>query len=391
MDSITLRPYQKEAVDAGVGYMKLPSQRHGLMVLPTGSGKSLVIANIVKELEAPCLVFQPSREILMQNFDKMITYGFRPGVYSASAGEKRVRAITLATIGSVVKQPEIFDHVKYVIVDEAHVVNPKEGMYSTFLAALIAKGVKVLGMTATPYRLSSNSSVAILRFLTRTRPRVFDDLVYYVQNLQLFKEGYLAKLEYFAVKGFDRTKLQTNSTGADYTDKSVQQHFRDLDFAGKLEAIVNRLIEIKRRGVLVFTRFVEESRQLTQRVSGAVMVSAETPSDERYRILRDFKAGRIQVVCNVGVLTTGFDYPELDTVVLARPTLSLALYYQMVGRCVRPHSSKAHSMVVDMVQLQKQFGRVENLLIGGPPNKPHVESGGIQLTNVYFTPQMRGL
>lgn len=120
------------------------------------------------------------------------------------------------------------------------------------------------------------------------------------------------------------------------------------------------------------------------------MVSAETPDPERDRILKEFREGKIRVVCNVGVLTTGFDYPELDTIVLARPTMSLGLYYQMVGRCVRPHPQKLHAMIVDMVGLMEQFGRVEDLRIEGGSNKLwYVASNGRQLTNVVFNNRPR--
>lgn len=385
MNSFTLRTYQQEAVDKGHQFLTRQQPGHGLMVLPTGSGKSLVIAGLIDKLQAPCLVFQPSREILMQNFDKLLAYGYRAGIYSASLGEKKIRPITLATIGSVVKKPEDFAHVKYVIVDEAHLVNSKEGMYESFLGAMDEQGVRILGLTATPYRLHSSMGGSTLRFLTRTNPRIFSTLVYFVQNGHLFDKGYLAKLQYFTIKGFDRSKLRTNSTGADYTDESIKLHFRELDFAGKLQRVVERLIEIKRKGVLVFTRFVEESEALKDRIPGAAIVTAQTASHDRARILRDFKEGRIKVVCNVGVLTTGFDYPELDSVVLARPTKSLGLYYQMVGRCVRPHESKEHAMIVDMVGLQDMFGKVEDLEIkGGHTRTPFCATAGRQLTNVYL-------
>jgi DNA repair protein RadD len=225
----------------------------------------------------------------------------------------------------------------------------------------------------------------VLRFLTRTKPRVFTDVVHYTQNDRLFNAGHLAKLQYFPIKGFDRSRLQANSTGADYTDASVQLQFKETNFSGKLERIVLRLVEIGRKGILVFTRFLQEAHWLAKRIPGAVVVSAETPDAERDRILKEFRAGKIQVVCNVGVLTTGFDYPELDTVVLARPTMSLALYYQMVGRCVRPHPLKDYAMVVDMVGLLDQFGRVEDLRIEpGPKKLWYVSSNGKQLTNVVF-------
>lgn len=389
--SFTLRPYQREASDRSVSFLTSKSDKHGLLVLPTGSGKSLVIADIVKRLDAPSLVFQPSREILKQNFAKLMHYGFRPAVYSASLGKKQISmAVTLATIGSVAKNAADFDRVKYILVDECHLVRADQGMYATFFKALESRGLRILGLTATPYRLTSTMEGPILKFLTRTRPRVFSELVYYVQNGQLFRDGHLAKLDYFPIKGFDRSKLQANSTGADYTDKSVQLHFREMNFASKLQRIVERLLEIGRKGILVFTRFLDESRAIVSAIPGAVMVSAETPSDERDRILKEFKAGRIRVVCNVGVLTTGFDYPELDTVVLARPTMSLSLYYQMVGRVVRPHPLKVSSMVVDMVGLMEQFGKVEDLRIESNHKKLYyVASGGKQLTNVIFgTPRL---
>ncbi len=385
-NQFTLRTYQLEASDKSVKFLTSKSDKHGLLVLPTGSGKSLVIADIVQKLNAPCLVFQPSREILRQNFTKLMAYGFRPAVYSASLGRKQISlAVTLATIGSVIRNVEEFESVKYVLIDECHLVNAATGMYAEFFQKLAASKLRILGLTATPYRLTSTMEGPILKFLTRTRPRVFSELVYYVQNGQLFTDGHLAKLEYFPIKGFDRSKLQANSTGADYTDKSVQLQFKQMGFAAKLQRIVERLLEIKRKGVLVFTRFLDESRAVVEAIPGAVMVSAETPDAERDRILKEFKAGTIKVVCNVGVLTTGFDYPELDTVVLARPTMSLGLYYQMIGRAIRPHPSKVSAMIVDMVGLLEQFGKVEDLrIVPGAKGMHYIASGGKQLTNVVF-------
>jgi DNA repair protein RadD len=401
--TFTLRPYQREASDAAVRYLTAKSDRDGLLILPTGSGKSLVIADVINRLTDACLVLQPSKEILQQNFSKLMHYGFRPAVYSASLGKKQISgAVTLATIGSIVPRRgegengqdfekrakealERFSHVKYVLIDEAHLVSSKTGMYKQFFDVMKPQGVRVCGLTATPYRLSSSMEGPSLKFLTRTQPRLFDDVVYYVQNGQLFQDGHLAKLEYHQIKGFDRTKLQANSTGAEYTDESVKAHFRDLNFADKLQKVVERLLVIGRKGVLVFTRFVEESRQLAEKIPGAAVVSAETPAPERDRILKEFRAGKIRVVANCGVLTVGFDYPELDTVVLARPTLSLSLYYQKVGRAIRPHPSKAYAMIVDMVGLVNQFGKVEDLRIECDRKKLYyVASRGKQLTNVVF-------
>ncbi len=141
----------------------------------------------------------------------------------------------------------------------------------------------------------------------------------------------------------------------------------------------------KRKGILVFTRFLKEAEQLTWSIPGCVIVSGDTPKGERERILEAFKAGEIPVVANVGVLVCGFDYPELDTIVLARPTMSLALYYQIVGRAIRPHKDKEAAWFVDLCGNINRFGKVEDLrLVDGGNNKWAVWNKNKQLTNVYF-------
>jgi DNA repair protein RadD len=377
----TLRPYQQNAVDAALRQLK-GGASNAIEVLPTGSGKSLVIANIAKQLGAPVLIFQPSKEILEQNLGKLLSYGFHAEVFSASMGRKAVSDITFATIGSAIKQPDLFKDFRFVIVDECHGVNPKGGMYASFLARFNSG---VLGLTATPYRLVTDGyGGSILKFLTRTRPRIFSDVVYCVQNGDLFRDGYLAPLRYTDPQFFDRRQLRLNSTGADFDDLSVRNYYRLSGFNDRLVETVRGALA-RRRNALVFTRFVEESSYVAQRVPGAAIVTAETPARDRERIISDFRAGRVRVVCNVGVLTTGFDYPELETAILARPTMSLALYYQMIGRIIRPHPSKAYGEVIDLCANGSQFGRIEDLRINpGRNGKWFVESKGKPLTNVYF-------
>ena len=381
----TLRPYQQQAVDAAVRYFTSGSRRNGLIVLPTGSGKSLVIANIINRLDCPVLVFQPSKEILMQNFEKLCSYGVVDcSVFSASCNSKQINRITFATIGSVNNCKEFFMRFRYVIIDECHYVNAEEGIYHDFIKAT---GCKVIGLTATPYRLySSRFYGAMLRFITRTRPRIFDDLIYCCQVRTLAEQGYLARLNYYQLNVVDPSRLKVNSTGADYTDASVRALYREIKFNDTLENIIKRLLIAGRDSILVFTKFVEEAENLVRTLVGeAAVVSSQMDMKERDRILRDFKAKRIKVVANVGVLTTGFDFPELATVVLARPTRSLALYYQMVGRAIRPHASKKEGWIVDLCGNYRRFGRVDELEIRETkPRLYAVFSGQKQLTNVFF-------
>ena len=232
----------------------------------------------------------------------------------------------------------------------------------------------------------------MLKFITRTRPAIFKEVIYHVQVSTLLDMGYLSKLNYYPMNptGWNELNLKVNTTGADYTDRSVQREYERIDFYSFLVHIVQRLVNnqktgIKRKGILVFTRFLKEAERLTYSISGCAIVSGDTPKGEREKILEAFKAGEISVVANVGVLTTGFDYPELDTVVMARPTMSLAMWYQIVGRAIRPHPNKEAGWIVDLCGNINRFGYVENLkLVDGGNGKWAVFSNGRQLTNIRF-------
>ncbi len=381
--TFTLRPYQREAVDAAVSFLRGPSPHNAIEVLPTGSGKSLIIANIALDLGEPVLIFQPSREILQQNLAKLASYGYHAGVYSASAGRAEVSNITLATIGSVIGKSSLFENFRYIIIDECHLVNAQEGLYKTFLETLTAAGAKVLGLTATPYRVVTNGCTE-LRFLTQTSPRIFHDMIYCVQSRDLFNSGYLSRLEYATPNPFDRGELRINSTGADFTDESVRDYYRRSDFPDILVGVIRDQMK-ERRNALVFTRFVEEAEYLVSRIPNSAIVTGVSTKRERARVINGFKRGSLDVVCNVGVLSVGFDYPELETVVTGRPIMSLALWYQMIGRCTRPHPQKECARVVDMCGNYATFGRVEDLeIVDGGNGKWFVASGERQLTNVYY-------
>lgn len=184
-----LRDYQQNASNAAISHYRLKGGKNYLMVLPTGAGKSIVIADIAARLNEPLLVFQPNKEILEQNFAKLQTYGiFDAGCYSASVKRKDINRITFATIGSVYNHMEDFKHFKYILIDECHLVNPSQGMYSDFFAAAERR---IIGLTATPYRLCSTMNGSMLKFLTRTRPRVFSDVIYYCQVSELLARGFL--------------------------------------------------------------------------------------------------------------------------------------------------------------------------------------------------------
>lgn len=392
----TLRNYQANAVDAGVELVKSPEPKNGVIVLPTGAGKSLVIGSIADAINEPGLILQPSKEILEQNFQKLMAIGRNDlGIYSASLSSKAIRPITLATIGSIYKKPELFSQFKYIAVDECDLVNAKEGMYQSFFEAV---GKPVLGFTASPWRMYPGNKIGtkrvrggkmidvysgnINKIITRTRPRVFHDLIHITQIRELYDQGYLCPIEY--VEGFfDQSQLALNTTGNDYTEatyKRISSH------------IVNDAVAAVRRSSanshLIFTKFITEAEQIVALLENtgipAAIVTGDTHPDERERILSGLKSGKIKAVANVGVLTVGFDYPALDHIVLARPTNSARLYYQMLGRGIRIHPSKTKCVLTDLCGNVDRLGKIEDWIIADNDGdkKYRLKSGEKFLTGI---------
>ena len=240
MAKFELRDYQLAASNAGVLFFnRRRTKRNGIIVCPTGAGKSLIIADIASKLNGNVLVLQPSKEILEQNYSKLLSYGITDcAIYSASLRKKQIATITFATIGSVMSKMEEFSIFRYVIVDECHQVNAVGGQYKELFEAADRR---ILGLTATPYRLNSAQvsldengrydpekepqNVCILKFITRTRPRIFHDVLYQVNIKTLLSRGYLANLRYFDLTLIDQQGLKRNSTGMDYDDANLQNLF----------------------------------------------------------------------------------------------------------------------------------------------------------------------
>lgn len=395
-----LRDYQQQASDAAIRFFLDEKKKHNaLIVAATGCGKSLIIADISYRLDSDVLVFCPSKEILQQNYAKMKSYGVECSMYSASVGKREISKITFCTIGSVKNYAELFTHFRYVIIDEAHYVNSKRGMYKDFLKQLKCK---VLGLTATPFRLETDvemdwktrkfkSGKSYLQMLTSYKRPVFKEIIFSIDVDELLSQGYLSELRYYyqPPKGWEEDKLKKNSTGSDYTDESVRRMNDRTGFEYHLTDIVRRLLNpksgIKRNGILVFTRFVKEAQMLANNVEGCAFISGDMTKANRERILKEFEEGKIKVLANANVLVVGYDRPDLDTVVLAAPTLSLARYYQEIGRAIRPHPSKECGWVVDLVGNVKRFGEVKDLrLVDDGNGKWAVWSKDRQLTNVYL-------
>jgi DNA repair protein RadD len=398
---LELRDYQVSSVNAGLNHLLNGRAKDIPMIIsPTAGGKSLICAKIAHTLEHGVLVLQPSVELLKQNYAKFLTYGGEASLYSASVGEKEVGAVTFATIQSLKDKAHLFGNVRYVIIDECHLVPPskdvfdKQGrlkkagsMFTRFLMDL-PDGVMVIGMTATAFRLKkyrdpfTGEAYSKINLLPYERPHFFNKFLYVTQIRELYDKGFLCPIRYVSLN-WDGKALKVNTTGADYSEESVKEQLEVQEINKRLPDIIAQAITKGRKHILVFVNSVEDASELTKRVPNSASVSAYTKDKEREQIIEDFKSGKITTVFNVSVLTTGFDFPAIDTVILARPTMSLALYMQMVGRGIRIFLGKEYCVLVDMCGNIDRFGHIEDIEYRQDPNmRWYIASGEKVLSGV---------
>jgi len=358
----TLRPYQKEAVEKSIAFFNSDNKKDaGLIVAPTASGKALMVANTAMNVRGSSIILQPSKEILEQNMSKLHNYGYNElGVFSAGMGRKDINKITLGTIGTVKNAMEEFKLFDNVIIDECHLCNAMEGMYKDFITYL--DNVKVLGYTATPFRMHYTMDGAICKMLTRTSPKIFKKLIYNISMDEMYAGGYLADAVY-EEHSYDASKLKLNSNLSNYDEDSLVK-------VNKLNNILDKAVDcIKnhkdRKHFLVFTVSVQEAHDLRNMLNKIgyrfEVVSAKTDDKDRKIYLNNFSAGYLDGIINVGTLTTGYDFPELDCIVVARKTLSLPLWIQIVGRGLRIAKGKKNCLIVDLVGNTAQFGKPETM------------------------------
>lgn len=365
-----LRDNQKAAVKACEEFLLQDKPKPAVVVAPTGYGKSILIGAVANLCETSVIVLQPSVELLKQNLEKYESYGNFASVYSASAGQKEIGHVTFATIGSVKDLGKTFRErgVKVLLVDECHASYPPEegSMFRKFIDDL--KPTHIIGFTATPFRLKTYGDLrnnwTQLNMLTSGRPTVFKDIIHVTQIQELVRDKFWAKLNY-EMWDFDTSSLRLNSTGAEYTEQSVQRAIIEQGVNENVFKRCKKLIE-EGKNALVFMDSVENAKILAEQLGEkAACVDGEMKKKDRAQIIEDFKNNKIQIVTNQSVLTTGFDKPDLQTVIMARPTNSLALLYQIFGRGVRnpEYPNLKECLIIDFCNNVKRFGKIEDLRV----------------------------
>lgn len=376
------RWYQSQAVQATWDYIRA-SEGNPALVLPTGAGKSLVIAMLASDTVAwggRSIILAHRKELLEQNASKVAACapGLEVGLYSAGLGAKNYLApVVCAGIQSCFKQVPAYNigHRDTIIVDEAHLIPARDsGMYREFLGYMkaINPAVRVIGLTATPYRLDSG--------LVCGEDNILTEVAYEVPLERLISEGFLSKL----TSKDPEAKISTtgiHTRAGEFIQSELDQS------ASVPEVVQKAMSELlawtkDRKSTLVFCcgrrhMLACVASLLSLCPAGSepqvAMVDGTTPSGERSRILEAFKNGHIRYLFNIDVLTTGFDAPNVDCVALLRPTMSPGLYYQMVGRGFRLAPGKQNCLVLDFAGNVMRHGPLDRL--NGPKPKSGSGSG----------------
>ncbi|HCG7181960.1 TPA: DEAD/DEAH box helicase [Vibrio parahaemolyticus] len=352
----TLRPYQADSVKAVIHYFRKHSTP-AVIVLPTGAGKSLVIAELARLAKGRVLVLAHVKELVEQNHAKYEGYGLKGAIFSAGLGRKETdQQVVFASVQSVVRNLDSFkNQFSLLVIDECHrVPDDKNSSYQKVITHLreLNPGIKVLGLTATPYRLGMGW---IYQYHTRGQvrteePRFFRDCIFELPIRYLLDENFLtpARMMDAPVLSYDFSQLKPANTGR-YKEAEMDMV---IDKAKRATPqIVEQIIQYarERKGVMIFAATVRHAQEIHGLLpeGETAIVIGDTPTPERDAIIQAFKNREIKYLVNVSVLTTGFDAPHVDLIAILRPTESVSLYQQIVGRGLRLSEGKNECLVLD--------------------------------------------
>ncbi|HCM1499434.1 TPA: DEAD/DEAH box helicase [Vibrio parahaemolyticus] len=352
----TLRPYQTDSVKAVIHYFRKHSTP-AVIVLPTGAGKSLVIAELARLAKGRVLVLAHVKELVEQNHAKYEGYGLKGAIFSAGLGRKETdQQVVFASVQSVVRNLDSFkNQFSLLVIDECHrVPDDKNSSYQKVITHLreLNPGIKVLGLTATPYRLGMGW---IYQYHTRGQVRTeesrfFRDCIFELPIRYLLDENFLtpARMMDAPVLSYDFSQLKPANTGR-YKEAEMDMV---IDKAKRATPqIVEQIIQYarERKGVMIFAATVRHAQEIHGLLpeGETAIVIGDTPTPERDAIIQAFKNREIKYLVNVSVLTTGFDAPHVDLIAILRPTESVSLYQQIVGRGLRLSEGKNECLVLD--------------------------------------------
>lgn len=359
-----LRTYQVQSI-AELREAFRTGHRRIILVIPTGGGKTTVAAEMIRlamGIGNHILFLAHRKELILQAKDRLHSFGITPGIIMAGWAQ-RSRPVMVASQQTLIRRA--LPKADVIFVDECHhstskgFVNILDSYPNAF----------VIGLTATPYRLDGKGlGVA-----------GYSQIVAPININQLVDEGHLVPAKYYGPK---RDMSTEHSAGGDYNTKELFDKFNKTVIYDGVIQHYNKFAANSK--AIVFNVNVEHSQKMAGLFNdhgiSCAHLDGETPALQRAQILNDFKDGKYQVLCNVNILTEGFDLPAIETVILNRATKSKSLYLQMVGRGLRPALGKSHCTVIDQggnvylhgpVDLEEEYSLESKKKNGGgaPPMK----------------------
>ena len=361
-----LRPYQKDAVHSVIRHFR-KSGDPALIVLPTGAGKSLVISELGRIARGRVLVLAHVKELVEQNHAKYESYGLKASVFSAGLKRKEAtEQVVFGSVQSVVRNLDEFNDENFtlLVIDECHRVSlEKSSSYHKVISHLQKHNprLKVLGLTATPYRLGmgwlyqyylrDESLRDEKKGAIRTKDkRFFKDCIFELPLSYMIKHQFLTppNIVDAPVVFYDFSHLATDSFGR-YSETELNKLLKGEGRA--TQQIITQVIkEAKdRQGVMIFASTVDHAKEIMGYLpeDESALIIGDTDNKERDRLINAFKQKQLKYLVNVSVLTTGFDAPHVDLIAILRPTESVSLYQQIAGRGLRLAEGKTDCLIMD--------------------------------------------
>jgi DNA repair protein RadD len=319
-----LRPYQEETVEAARERLR-QRKRSVLIICPTGGGKTVIASAIIRaaiDKRSRVLFLAHRKELITQARDKLASFDVRAGIIMPGHPRILQESCQVASIQTLIRNPGQLERVQLVFIDEAHHFTA-ENTYGRLLQWW--PGARVVGLTATPWRMDGQGL-----------GDAFDDYVISRTPRQLRDEGFLVPVGGWEYEAIDTSEARVQR--GDYVAADLERAATSSRVVGDI--VTEWLIHSGGARTVLFALNVEHSQHLVAafRKEGvaAEHIDGEMPGPERDAVLARFRSGETRLVSNCNVLTEGWDCPEAEVAILARPTLSLVLYLQMVGRVLRP-------------------------------------------------------
>lgn len=355
----TPRWYQREAVDAGISAIQSARNTHPILAIVTGGGKSLIASMLAEELialhpTARVMVLAPSQELVSQN--AVEAYGYlmpglaaQIGIYCASLNRKdRQRKLTFATPQSAWRQAKRFGPIDYVVVDEAHGFDLSLKSIRKLVEGLreVNPHVRFIGLTATPFRQKGVKTVPLSQCGLFTA-KVYDLTTGRNFN-RLVREGYIAPISAPTIR-FPQIDLDgVKTSGEDYDEKQLAEAAMKITD----EVVTVGLDNLEeRQHVMWFGVNVAHAKMirdcLERRGESVTLIYGDLDKGERLEGVREFQHKETRHIVSVATLTTGFNAPHVDALVIVRATRSQIMFRQIVGRGFRPYPGKENCLVLD--------------------------------------------